>query len=393
MPENDNTPLKAIVKDDKDDKNNRDSNDKGVELNQIFDEIFAADSLELFYKCIRSKIGDEGSGNKVYTCMHKNIVFIVKLCYWEKSYAELYNLDKKNKLHKTDLEIKVGEVIRDEIIKKNLSSSFVEMIYYKTIDGAITKLAPSKDKCPSLLFNRGLGTLGNIQAGLCDQLSHIKKNMSYDKMSFIVMETCGESFFDFIAGGKMYESKYIVFKSLLFQVIHALYVMRKLYPNSYHGDLHIWNILIKSDDFYSIKCNQPKFLHYNIEGKDYYVPYFGLVPKIIDFEYTEIPEKGLLKKNDLEDKFYSRNYDILKLFVNIYIALVFYRRDHTHKVDKLLSNLEPTKSYINYLPLEYDDSLLTTLPYMINILNNSEWDEYKNYNVKKENIINSFNPV
>jgi predicted unusual protein kinase regulating ubiquinone biosynthesis (AarF/ABC1/UbiB family) len=73
--------------------------------------------------------------------------------------------------------------------------------------------------------------------------------------------------------------KYKHLESCLFQVLHAIYVMKKRMKIN-HNDLHTGNILVKKIPYSSTNT---KYWKYKVDNKYYYVPSNGFVIGICDF--------------------------------------------------------------------------------------------------------------
>lgn len=95
-----------------------------------------------------------------------------------------------------------------------------------------------------------------------------------------------------------------LFKSLIFMVLYTLHCIRVLYPRFEHYDLHTSNVLLVIDNSFVFDPRRFSYLNF---GDKYFVPYFGVLPKLIDFEYSVIPELKIFSdkqatKNLFRDK-------------------------------------------------------------------------------------------
>ncbi len=72
---------------------------------------------------------------------------------------------------------------------------------------------------------------------------------------------------------------------MYFQVFVGLYAMRKYFDMTHH-DLHWGNVLI-----HTMEKHPGTYLHYRIDGKDYYVPNIGCLFVLWDFGLARIPHK------------------------------------------------------------------------------------------------------
>jgi hypothetical protein len=108
----------------------------------------------------------------------------------------------------------------------------------------------------------------------------------------------------------------------------------------------------------------------------YSVPYFGITAKIIDFDFSSIPEEDIynaVSSNPRVAINYIEN-DLIRLFHLIY-ELARRERAYTGKgIETLLTSLDPTRSYMNaYAPqIRRIDT-----PSVEDMLGNKVFDDYK----------------
>jgi hypothetical protein len=152
--------------------------------------------------------------------------------------------------------------------------------------------------------------------------------------------------------------------------------------------------MLKFDQGYKFKASDQKFLVFIIDGVKYYVPYFGIIPKIIDFGFSSLPEENIVS-NAVEDRaqmyFRSQN-DLLLLFHWIYHILKQSGGDKLGRIDKILQHLEPNRTYVQYYT-EYIRKVESQIPSYEDMVKNRVWTEYKNSKVKDRQIYAEYTPV
>ena len=149
--------------------------------------------------------------------------------------------------------------------------------------------------------------------------------------------------------------------------------------------------MLKFDFSYKFQSDRPQFLRYIIDGTSYYIPYFGIIPKIIDFGYSSLPEEGIMSNaiNDKSIMYHRSNNDLLFLFHWIYATLSVTGGDKLGYVDDLLSALEPTRSYIHFYT-EFIRKNEDTIPTYEDMIKNKVFFHYKNNSVLDKDILKSY---
>lgn len=92
--------------------------------------------------------------------------------------------------------------------------------------------------------------------------------------------------------------------NLVFQTLFVLSVLQKT-CNFKHHDLHTNNVFIKEIDdtteFRGTRLRGVQFLHYHLDGHDYYLPNCGLLVKIGDFGMSSLDVHGMrLQRSDMD---------------------------------------------------------------------------------------------
>lgn len=315
------------------------------------------------------------SNSRFYTCEMSGVRFLTKLCFYR---AEDKKDAEPHMLHPTDAEIAILRAFKITIVDKNLTPCILEMIYHRTCDG-IRTMIPDKRACNKLMQS-GIGAhpADDLTYSLCRYAELVEKKLAANKCAFLVLDTCDMTFGDFVGRGVMSAVNYAVFKSLLFMIIHALYVINKVYPGFKHYDLHTDNIMLKFDADFVFNQAKPTYVAFPIGADVYYVPYFGITPKIIDFGNSTLPEENAISSavaNKVHMHYRAQN-DLLFLFYWIYATIESSHGDLDGNVARLLQKLEPNGTFRHY-HTESIRAIEDRIPSYLQMITNPVWNSYK----------------
>jgi len=297
-------------------------------------------------------------------------------------------------MHHIDTEIEILKIMKEEIIDKNVSPCILEIIFAKKCQN-LRRLLPKGKTCDSVMRSSGNIKGDALLRDICVHADKQKYGLYEDKIAFIVVEKCDITLADMLANDVGSPVGYSVFKSILFQILYTLYAIRVRFPRFRHNDLHAENIMLKFDAGYKLKFAEPRYLTYIVGTNTYYLPYFGLIPKIIDFGFATIPEMGI-ESEVVDDPFimYARHkHEYVSLFGWIERIVMQYNSDKHMHVRRLLASLEPNGSYLRvYKP--FVKKLEPKMPSYGDLITNSVFDEYKLANEPPSSqIIGPFTPV
>lgn len=358
-------------------------------------KLFDCNDLSTFINSIIYVLPYSGASmSRFYMCEYNNVKFLMKLCFYRKSAYELYD-KKKSKLimNNMDAEIEILNLFKKMFVDKNITSCIIEYVYIKKC-GNINKLLKNI-KCDKVINEfSDLKPENDLYRSMCKYRDLVDSNLAHDRCAFIVMDKCDMSFDQYIQKTLNAHVHIYIFKSILFQIIHAFYAITRVYPNFHHWDLHTDNILLKFDQEYKFDNNSPKFLVYTIKNIEYYVPYFGIIPKIIDFGFSSVPEAKIMSmaSEDILYTYYRTNNDLLLLFYWIDNIIANINKDYKNPILTLLSDLEPNKSYIHY-DTSYIRKIETDIPTYEDMILNKVWNEYKNKNISEDKIYKKYEPI
>ncbi len=334
------------------------------------------------------------SMSRFYLCELEGIRFLTKMCFYHKTSIEIYGDVPGNVIPHIDAELNILRILNSKIVSKNISPCIIELVYSTTCEG-ISKVAPKDTVCDKLFIEDRIATPDeDIAQHLCRYKDLIKNGLAHDKCAFLVLDMCDMSLEDYLYKGTTAAINAAIFKSLLFQIVYTVFAITRLYPKFRHYDLHTENIMLKFDPEYKFKANDPRFLVFTVDGAKYTVPYFGIIPKIIDFGFSSLPEEGIVS-NATEDKhrMYGRaQNDLLFLFHWIHHRLRYADSSKQSIINNILKALEPNGTYIQY-HTEYIRKVADSIPTYEQMVKNHIWDEYRRHEVPKKQVYNEFAQV
>ena len=281
---------------------------------------------------------------------------------------EHYKSFDKNDLT-DEIEIGKGDVgivykikINNEIcaLKLYKQSKNMNDIYTKIIKDIIinykTKYLIEQNICPNFVYYY----YSNV---IMDKLLRLEQidyaNLSIDKLKlnnyYFVMEYCDGSLIDFFND----EHDLEIYRSCIFQICCAIYCLQK-HVKIYHNDLSITNIMFKKIDKNSV-------FHYNINSIDYYIPTYGYLFVIIDFEDSVFFVKDDKPNHDFKYlmTLYTRPIKMLlrKNNINTVDKLLDIMNTDKINIKKIIDDVKHSYIYINALTEKIKDNLIYTKLY------------------------------
>lgn len=357
---------------------------KKIDIGSLFD----CNDISLFASSIVQVLPFKGySNSRFYMCELHGVKFLTKLSFYRKTSVEMYGKSRKDVMPQPDAEILILKLLRETIIETGISPCILELVADK-ICTKLARLAPSALECEQLIVDYNISSLSdNIDHLFCKQVNMVKNNFAHDKCAFLILEKCDMVFDEYIQKCIVSPVGLAVFKALLFMIIHTIYSISKIYPGFRHYDLHTDNIVLKFDQTYKFKSTEPRFLLFHVDDIVYTVPYFGIIPKIIDFGFGVIPEAGIIS-NIVEDKYHMYHRaenDLLFLFFHIYNSAFSSNSPRLKSIEKILSSLEPNKTYKHYYT-EYIRKVDKILPSYESMVKNKVFNEYRKYQILPEQV-------
>lgn len=341
------------------------------------------------------------SGSLFAVCQAGGTKFLTKMCFYIKeAYAtsgESTSGVSSVMSEPADTEIKILAFIKNKIIDKNHSPCFIEMLYHKTFDDFLASI-PGDLGCDKL--GRGIRSndelVNKVKDIICYRTALVRNGFALNKCSFIVLEQCAGTVADMIAG--MAKDHMVlafeVLRSFVFMVIHALWVMRKFDPKARHFDLHTQNVLVKFTASYDLDLSRTSYLKFPVKkGVDFYIPFMGALPKIIDFGFSTLPDNNIIS-NKVKDKFFTYHRaenDALLWFSGLNGRLSSTRIGN--RAYELFCALDPTK-FFEYHYTDIINQHSDEVPSYEQMLMSGVFDSYKDVTrAKTDSVIHEYAPV
>jgi serine/threonine protein kinase len=320
----------------------------GAKLNGS--DLFDCTNMSPFIESITAVLPYEGmtSLGRLYDCMYDGIPFLTKVLFYVKTVAEIYVDDDYKP--PADAEIAILQILQQKFVRSGRTPCIVELIYSKRCSNVANINAAM---CQHNNLNPSSVPSTDLSGHICEFASLVESKLATDMMAFVVMEKCHLSLREFVRIAAPQPIAFHMIKGILFQLIFTLTVITDDYPQFRHGDLHDDNVMLKFDLNYTFDPSSPSVVQYKRNGKKWYVPYFGFVPKIIDFGHSTIPEEGIISAaaGDRKLAFYRAGIDILFLLHCIRIQLGSSNRVKLHELseyDRFFATLDPTGLYIMF---------------------------------------------
>lgn len=340
-------------------------------------KIFNCRKFEPFINSIVEVLAFRGvSMSHFYMCEIEGVRFLTKLSFYRKTAPELYRGTSKKTIPQIDAEIMILQLLRDNVINKGVTPCILELVYEKRCSGVTSSV--NKRKCKNISFGGENNVHESVEQILCLYSDMVQRGLAHDKCAFIVLERCDITLDEYLR--KMYATptNVAIVKSILFQIIYTLHAITVIYPKFRHRDLHTENVMLKIDFRYRFDPMRPKYMKFIVGEDVYHVPYFGIVAKIIDFGFSQIPEKGVISNaaDDLVNMFYRSDNDLLLLFYWINGVLQNSNSPSSAEIIKILERLEPERTFVAY-QTERIRNIESRIPKYSDMVANSVFADYK----------------
>ena len=349
-------------------------------------KLYDCKNLDKFIKSIKTTLPYRGySGSQFFINEIDNINFITKLNFYRKDAPELYGVTTPGTMSQNRAEIRILDILKKEILEKKISPCIIEQIYVHDCK-SFNEIETSEKKCDEYRHSISNDLHEIIHGLFCKQFDLIKEGLSNDGFTFVALERSDITLRTYL--NNYFPENIIamsILKSLLFQIIFTIYKIKKKYPSFAHNDLHTDNIMLKYDYDFNFNPMNIKYIIYKDSLTHWAIPYFGIIPKIIDFGFSIISELGVVS-NVVDNKtmmYYRPDNDILFLLYDIYDVTL------DPNVVKLFTKLDPTDFFINY-DIKYTRDHPEKVPTYKQMLYNDVWKEYKNLEVTPSQKIYEF---
>lgn len=335
-------------------------------------DIFDCTNIDRFIAAITAVLPYKGiSNSKFYMCELAGASFLTKVSLYYKTASDVYGAADKTALHPTDVEIKILTLFKRQFTNTNITPCVIELMHVVVCD-SISSMISNPQECAGAEFPHWEDD-GGLRETLCRYSALVKDGLVYDKCAFIVLDQCDITLSAFMHKMTPTATNAAICKSFIFLVLHAFDAFTRKYPRFAHGDLHAGNVMIKFDPSYVFDVRTPMYLELTAGSTTYAVPYFGMIPKIIDFGFAALPELDIVSTIAF-DKYHAHHRmtnDLILLFSDVHHIA---NEVGLAPLMNLLSDLMPNHSYIDK-NMEYIHSI--TSPGYTAMMSNAIWDSYR----------------
>ncbi len=265
---------------------------------------------------------------------------ILKLSFFTKTEYEACNRIDKIDDNPHLVESKILELFNKKILDTNLSPCIVKLNEHT--HASVSKLM--RQNCDEFFTLQAENISQLVEKIFCIRHNLVKHDIAHDHFGYIDMELCDITLSDYLV---KYSTDIIggeIVKSIIFHIIFTFYIITDLYPSFKHNDLHSENVMLKIDSTYQFNPKKATYMSYKYNDYEFYVPYFGVIPKIIDFGFSSIKELKI--NNSMEwghtKMYYSPKLDILRLFYDIY------HQTDNKSIEYLVETLDTTEFYRSF---------------------------------------------
>jgi hypothetical protein len=239
------------------------------------------------------------SGN--YACHVGPISFFVKLAMNQRFPEHRWDTPRPPLAPSmTESEISVMRAIRTRIIAPGYTPHFVEILAVARCDDVASALA-DREKCDQIKAGKIPDDV-YPQSVLCHIDGLAKLGRADDVFTLVFSERCSVSLLYYLQrfAPALMMNRIEAISSIIFQIYYSLACAQRIWPGFHHGDLRIHNIMMKIVAVSATPTRQ--YIRYRLGSRAWLVPYTGLVPKIIDFGHSQIPEEGIYTPTIVEPR-------------------------------------------------------------------------------------------
>lgn len=351
------------------------------------DLIFNCKNLKPFIDTIVAVVATRSySYSKFYVCNVNGNKFLTKVMFYRIPAPELYGADNSELLPQAEAEIRILHALNRKIVTRGISPCVLEMIYHKIC--STKHLTPDRNTCDQTA-GKAVTPEEDVRNTFCRYRELQLAKLAHPKCAFVVLDICDLSFDMYLQKSLNTPISFSILRSLLFQILYTLHAIQTIFPGFKHNDLHTDNIMLKFD--VSPMRLKNTYLKFQAGSETYHVPYFNMIPKLIDFGFSVMPSAGLISDIVIDRQMmFRRNNtpDHIELFHWIYNVTQASNRDKLPRVAEMLSTLEPSQCYIteNY----FQEVKKVKLVPVREMLRSPLFAEYVTSDVPPEDVIRSF---
>jgi hypothetical protein len=259
-------------------------------------EIFDKDDYGQLFKSVIENLPNQN--NKITViCKLENFQFMLKI------YAPgkiICDSDRPNGLNSPYVESEILKILNKDFF--DLTPCIPKLFYvHKMSDESVKKHIKTIEEC----IDR--------RDHLCPIWNAINENMLTGAPTFIMIEEGHINFYDYCCKASTHIDVWVI-KTVVWMILYTLNLIKGKYPKFLHGDLFTRNIILYMD-FEFIEKDRLGECYY-LQLGDYYVPYVGIIPKLIDFELSILNDdiKAAYKLNGKQDDIMQLLYSIKSVF-------------------------------------------------------------------------------
>lgn len=251
-----------------------------------------------------------------------------------------------------DVEIAIMQQLRKKIIRKGITPCIAELLSSKICEGALGQATAWQDN--EITLHNSLSPENILIRKLVFEYDMMQRGVVYDKVAFVAIEKLGTTLASYIAILRDDALGKTIILSLIWWIIYTFGAIQTVFPGFRHGDIHLGNIMIYSDWNYALD-DGIKYIEVTVKGdkpSTYWIPYLGILPKLIDFGHSSMPSEGIASNYTLLP-YYSdtKQDDLHHLLAFIYKNLVSRASNpSTRYLSTIINALSPQGYHSKMMP-------------------------------------------
>lgn len=333
-----------------------------------------AGSVDKIFTSIRSFSGSQIVLLKLGKTRH-----LAKITPYRIHAPELYE-GKSDTQDDVDSEIKTLQLLHEHITAVGISPCVVRLISHRVCSGLVSIVKKSNTPCDRALKDLRTHVSEDpgdvITQNFCAWAAEVRRGMYKDRVAVELLERCDYTFADYFQNYKDAPAEFVILKSIIFMVVFTLAKILQIYPDFRHHDLHLNNVMIKIEN-YKWDPRHPKFVVFRDNTTHFAVPYFGIMPRIIDYGFATIPSEHIRPTIMTRDK--MRRADDFQSDIAEFMFHLYGYMWNAHNVTTLLRTMDPSESYA----LGYYDAIKSRSAPSLTTILHTAFPEYTKYTPKE----------
>lgn len=286
-------------------------------LQQDLNKIFESSDYNVLFKSITQHC--QNNGDKITAvCKMKKWIFMLKV--YADSNVECSN-DRPNGQNSPYVETEILRLLNE--LHDQSPCIPILIAVHKMNEAELKRNIKSIQKCI------------HSKDEMCTLWNSLNIGRNVGGPTFIITEAGNINLYTFCQNASTHVDAWMII-SFVWMILYTLYIIKLKYPKFVHGDLYARNIILCFDYDY-IKDNSLASQHYlKFENSEtFYVPYIGIVPKIIDYELAILNDDLFAKQNIGIIADNGKTDDVLQLLYSIRNIYKF-KNFVTDMLDRLL---------------------------------------------------------